>query len=73
MAVLPGWHGRAIAQRLLESMEKLLIGRGCTRVSLDTTEPLHRAMRFYEKNGFRRTEKVTDFFGMPLIEYLKHL
>jgi ribosomal protein S18 acetylase RimI-like enzyme len=72
MAVLPGWHGRAIAQRLLEAMENHLIGRGCTRISLDTTEPLHRAMRFYEKNGFRRTGKVTDFFGMPLIEYLKH-
>jgi len=72
MAVLPGWHGRGIAQRLLEAMEKHLIGRGCTRISLDTTEPLHRAMRFYEKNGFRRTGKVTDFFGMPLIEYLKH-
>jgi GNAT superfamily N-acetyltransferase len=73
MAVLPGWHGRGIAQRLLEAMEKHLIGRGCTRISLDTTEPLHRAMRFYEKNGFSRTGKVSDFFGMPLIEYLKHL
>ncbi len=72
MAVLPGWHGRATAQRLLEAMEKHLIGKGCTRISLDTTEPLHRAMRFYEKNGFRRTGKVTDFFGMPLIEYAKH-
>jgi hypothetical protein len=30
-------------------------------------------MCFYEKNGFRRTGKVTDFFGMPLIEYTKHL
>ncbi len=73
MAVLPGWNGRGIAQRLLEAMEKHLVGRGCTRISLDTTEPLLRAMRFYEKDGFQRTGKVADFFGMPLIEYLKHL
>jgi ribosomal protein S18 acetylase RimI-like enzyme len=73
MAVPPECHGRGIAQRLLEAMEKHLLGKGCTHISLDTTEPLQRAMRFYEKNGFRRTGKVTDFFGMPLIEYVKHL
>jgi hypothetical protein len=28
-------------------------------------------MRFYEKNGYRRTGKITDFFGMLLIEYAK--
>jgi GNAT superfamily N-acetyltransferase len=73
MAVPPQWHGRGIAQRLLEAVEKHLLGRGCTRISLDTTEPLQRAMRFYEKNGFRRTGKVADFFGMNLIEYAKPL
>jgi len=30
-------------------------------------------MRFYEKNGFRRSGKVTDFYGMPLFEYVKTL
>jgi GNAT superfamily N-acetyltransferase len=71
MAVPPEGHGRGIAQRLLEAMEKHLLTKGSTRISLDTTEPLHRAMCFYEKNGYRRTGKITDFFGMPLIEYAK--
>jgi ribosomal protein S18 acetylase RimI-like enzyme len=71
MAVPPQWHGRGIAQRLLEAVEEHLLAKGCTRISLDTTEPLQRAMRFYEKNGFTRTGKITDFFGMPLIEYAK--
>jgi ribosomal protein S18 acetylase RimI-like enzyme len=71
MAVPPEWQGRGIAQRLLDAIDKHLLAKGCVRVSLDTTEPLQRAMRFYEKNGFRRTGRVTDFFGMPLIEYLK--
>ena len=73
MAVPPQCHGRGIAQRLLEAMEKHLLAKGCTRISLDTTEPLQRAMRFYEKNGFTRTGKIADFFGMPLIEYAKSL
>jgi len=28
-------------------------------------------MRFYEKHGYRRSGKVSDFFGMPLVEYVK--
>ena len=71
MAVLPDWHGCGIAQRLLEAMEKLLLAKGCICISLDTTEPLLGARRFYEKNGFTRIGKITDFFGMPLIEYAK--
>jgi ribosomal protein S18 acetylase RimI-like enzyme len=73
MAVSPQWHERGIAQRLLEAMEKHLFAKGCRRISLDTTEPLQRAMRFYEKNGFTRSGKINDFFGMPLIEYAKSL
>jgi ribosomal protein S18 acetylase RimI-like enzyme len=73
MAVPPQCHGRGIAQLLLEAMETHLKNNGCARITLDTTEPLQRAMRFYEKNNYRRTGKVTDFFGMPLFEYAKHL
>jgi ribosomal protein S18 acetylase RimI-like enzyme len=71
MAVHPEGHGCGIAQHLLEAMEKHLLTKDSTRISLDTTEPLQGAMRFYEKNGYRRTGKITDFFGMPLIEYAK--
>jgi GNAT superfamily N-acetyltransferase len=72
MAVPSQFHGRGIAQLLLKSMEEHLKTEGCARITLDTTEPLQRAMRFYEKNRYRRTGKITDFFGMPLIEYAKH-
>jgi hypothetical protein len=30
-------------------------------------------MRFYEKHGYRRSGKVTDFFGMDLYEFVKEL
>jgi enoyl-CoA hydratase/carnithine racemase len=45
----------------------------CKRVTLDTTEPLTRAIRFYERNGFRQSGRVSDFFGMKLIEYVKEI
>ena len=73
MAVLPAWQGSGVAVELLRSAETELRTRGCARISLDTTEPLGAAKRFYEKNGFRRSGKIRDFFGMPLFEYVKDL
>lgn len=71
MAVDRSWQGSRVASELLGAAEAALIARGCSRVTLDTTAPLERAIRFYEKNGFQATGKVTDFFGMPLYEYAK--
>ena len=73
MAVRPDWQGRSIAERLLALAESDLIAAGCTRVTLDTTAPLRRAVRFYEKNGFVPSGKTADFFGMPLHEFVKPL
>jgi len=73
MAVLPGWQGQGIADRLLQSAEDELGAGNCVRITLDTTEPLLRATRFYEKNGYRRSPRTADFFGMPLHEYVKNL
>jgi ribosomal protein S18 acetylase RimI-like enzyme len=73
MAVLPEWLGRGIAGKLLRTAEADLAQQGCSRINLDTTDPLQRAMRFYEKHGYRRSGRTTDFFGMPLHEYVKEL
>jgi GNAT superfamily N-acetyltransferase len=73
MAVDPRSQGGGVARRLLEAVEAELVELGCARVSLDTTAPLERAVRFYERNGFRASGKVVDFFGMPLFEYVKVL
>src|SRR5437667_10463854 len=40
----------------------------CKRVTLDTTAPLERAIRLYERFGLAPSEKIEDFFGMPLAE-----
>jgi ribosomal protein S18 acetylase RimI-like enzyme len=73
MAVHPNWQGSSVAQQLLEVVESELRQRGCARISLDTTEPLQRAIRFYERNGYRSSGKMADFFGMSLFEYVKLL
>lgn len=73
MAVLPSMRGSGIAAQLLSHAESELRLRGCACVMLDTTEPLERAMRFYEKNGYRRSGRISDFFGMRLMEYEKSL
>jgi len=73
MAVRPAHHGGGIAGALLARVESELRARGYARVSLDTTGPLRRAIRFYERSGYRRSGKVVDFFGMPLFEFVKDL
>jgi N-acetylglutamate synthase-like GNAT family acetyltransferase len=73
MAVHPEWQGSDVSTRLLERVEDELRKTGCRTVTLDTTEPLNRASRFYERNGFQRTGKIGRFFGMPLFEYSKSL
>jgi GNAT superfamily N-acetyltransferase len=73
MAVRPEWHGSGVAKRLLEQVESDLRGLHCRVLTLDTTRVLQRAIRFYEKNGFRATGEVTSFFGMDLFAYRKEI
>jgi GNAT superfamily N-acetyltransferase len=71
MAVLPPAQGSGVAQRLLESVFAELSELGIRRVTLHTTAPLHRAIAFYERNGFRRSGKVSDYFGMELTGWVR--
>jgi len=73
MAVRADLQGCGIARQLLDYAEIQLRAQNCTRVTLDTTAPLLRAISFYERNGYAATGKESDFFGMPLFEYAKRL
>jgi ribosomal-protein-alanine N-acetyltransferase len=73
MAVLAEWQGSPVARELLCTAEDEVRSHGCSRVTLDTTEPLQRAIHFYVRNGYSPTGRVADFFGMPLYEYAKSL
>ena len=71
MAVRESWQSRGVAAQLLKHAEEELFALNCSRITLDTTLPLKRAMRFYEKHGYRPSGRTQDFFGMLLIEYFK--
>ena len=73
MAVLPSYKGAGVSARLLSAIEAWLKMRGCSRVTLHTTQPLLAAMRFYQKHGYSRSGGASDFFGMSLIEYIKQI
>ena len=71
MAVHPTLQGTGIASRLLKRAESYFQERHCKRITLDTTAPLKRAIRVYERAGFRSTGRIHNFLGMPLHEYDK--
>jgi [ribosomal protein S18]-alanine N-acetyltransferase len=73
MAVIPEWQGTQVASALLEAAEAELRRAGCTFVTLDTTRPLARAIRFYQRHGYGASGRVSDFFGMLLFGYAKRL
>ena len=73
MAVHSSYRGSGVAQQLLETTEAELRAQKCIQITLDTTEPLSRAINFYCRNEFRPSGRISDFFGMPLYEYVKTL
>ena len=73
MAVRPEWHGTGLSALLLHTIETWAQSQGCKRITLDTVLPLRAAIRFYEKNGYRKTGRVSDLYGMPLVDYVKEI
>ncbi len=73
VAVDQGFQGRGVADRLLCAAEKKLRRLGCSQVTLNSTQSLKRAIRFYLRHGYKISGIVKDFFGMPLFEYVKTL
>ena len=67
MAVLPAARGLQVGTRLIECVEDWALDLGYRRLLLSTTPFLNRAIRLYERCGFRRTDNgPRDLFGTPL-------
>ncbi|HEX8097491.1 MAG TPA: GNAT family N-acetyltransferase [Pyrinomonadaceae bacterium] len=74
MAVLPKGRGLGIGELLLREIEDYARAQGCARLTLSTTPFLHRAIRLYERFGFRRDEAGPhDLAGTPLFTMAKGL
>jgi len=72
MAVLPEARGLRLGERLLQAVDDYAQLRGLDRLYLSTTPFLHRAIRLYERWGFRRTDASPhELFGTPLFTMAK--
>jgi GNAT superfamily N-acetyltransferase len=69
MAVLPSHQGRGVASSLLRAAVRHARKDGHRHVTLETTEPLRGAMRFYVQRGFRPTGKHRTWGGMRLLGF----
>jgi len=74
MAVHPKKQGmNSPATSLLQHVEDEARFEGCKIMTLDTTEILQRAQKFYRKNGYKKTGKTTKWLGHIIIEFAKKL
>jgi len=74
MAIHPEWRGAGgPAAALLLRVEEDARKEACSILTLDTTEFQHRAHSFYERHGFRKTGKESEFFGSVVYEYAKKI
>ena len=74
MAVLPTARGLGLGPLLLRTVEEFAVAQGHKHLKLSTTPFLNRAIRLYERSGFRRTaEGPHDLHGTPLFTMVKEL
>ena len=74
MAVRPTSRGLGIGELLLAKVEEFAEAAGFRRLFLSTTPFLDRAIRLYERGGFRRTDEGPhNLYGTPLFTMEKVL
>jgi GNAT superfamily N-acetyltransferase len=74
MGIVPRARGLNIGEQLLNVVEAYASENGFCRMFLGTTPFLHRAIRLYEKFGFKFCEtQANDSIGTPLLMMEKSL
>ena len=74
MAVVPSARGQRAGESLLKRVEEFASAHGYERLTLTTTPFLSRAIRLYERAGFRPSGRgPLKLFGTPLFEMVKDL
>lgn len=67
--VTPAAQGQGIGARLLATMEAAIVGAGYASATLETRAGAVRAIRFYERHGYRivwRKDKPTPSLGYAI-------
>lgn len=73
MAVKPEYHGKGVGSMLLKEIDKIASEKQCSKSILETSAPLTDAIRLYEKFGYKRTGRTTDYYGVTIFEMVKEV
>ena len=65
MYVRPTARGRGVAQAILARLETEARAHGINRLTLETGDVRHAAMRLYENAGFTRCDPFGSYLQMP--------
>jgi len=71
MAVHPDYQKRGVGLFILKKINKLAIRKNIKTISLDTSKPLKRAIKFYKNFGFKFTGTKKNFYGIDIYEMKK--
>lgn len=63
MFVLTQYHGKGVGPALLQYAIEFAKQQGFKEIILNTHHLMHRAHRFYEKNGFKRVSETSDKYS----------
>ena len=73
MAVDPRYQNKGIGLQLLQYISDVAKQKNLQQLSLETSKPLEKAIKFYKKFGFKKTGKIRDYFGIEIFEMIKPL
>lgn len=71
MAVHPDYQKRGVGLFILKKINELAIRKNIKTISLDTSKPLKRAIKFYKNFGFKFTGTIKNFYGEEIYEMKK--
>ncbi|MFC5502172.1 GNAT family N-acetyltransferase [Lysinimonas soli] len=66
MYVDPAYRGRGLSGEILRTLEADAVGRGWTRLLLETGDRMTPAQRFYEREGYARIAPYGHYVDSPL-------
>lgn len=73
MVVHPDFQRRGIGRLILDNICNIAEKKRIKLLVLESYEPLDKAVKFYKKFGFKRTNKIRDYFGIEIFEMIKDL
>lgn len=62
LVVHPHAQGRGIARALLQAVESMALGKGCTSLRLEVRADNHAALALYVKSGYIPFTQINDYY-----------